>query len=87
MSSIIRKKYKGRDVLYLTQSNGRYISSWMNILRDDFGIVGFEARCNDRTLNYNPSELNDSAFEDRIKNESVAYEYIDRYKDLIKRGN
>ena len=87
LSSIIRKKYKGRDVLYLTQSNGRYISSWMNILRDDFGIVGFEARCNDRTLNYNPSELNDSAFEDRIKNESVAYEYIDRYKDLIKRGN
>lgn len=86
LSDKIRKKYRERDVLYLTQSNGRYISSWMNIFRDDFGIFQFEARHSKRMLKYNPSELNDVSFENRIKQYSIAYEYINRYKELIKRG-
>lgn len=86
ISEKIRKKYGQRDVLYLTQSNGRYISSWMNIFRDDFGIIDFEPRKNQRTLQYNPVELNDDAFERKIKQSSIAYEYLTRYTDLLKKG-
>lgn len=87
LSQIIKSKHKERDVLYLTQSNGRYISSWMNILRDDYGIVSFEPRHNKRTIQYNPAELNDASFEKKIKQNSIAYTYLDRYLKLIKRGS
>ena len=86
-SKIIKSKYKGRDVLYLTQSDGRYISSWLNIFRDDLGVIDFEPRKDQRRLLYNPYELNDDAFERKIKAYSRAYEYLNRYTDLLKKGN
>lgn len=87
LSQMIKTKHKDRDVLYLTQSNGRYISSWMNILRDDYGIISFEPRHNKRRIQYNPVELNSESFEKKIRQYSIAYTYLDRYFELIKRGN
>nr|WP_297708218.1 hypothetical protein [uncultured Butyrivibrio sp.] len=86
IASRIREQHKDRDVLYLTQSSGRYISSWMNILRDDYGIVSFAPRSNDKTLVYNPNELNDVFFEKKVSENSVAKEYINKYLELMRKG-
>jgi hypothetical protein len=37
----VKAKYNGNDVLYMTESGIRYISSWLNIMRDDLGIISF----------------------------------------------
>lgn len=34
--------FSGNDVLYLTESGTRYISSWMGILKDDLGAISFK---------------------------------------------
>lgn len=85
LSEIIKQSFSGKDVLYVTQSEGRYISSWMNIFRDDFGVINFEPKHNVRTLVYNPNELTDQAFADKIKQFSIAEMYINRYLDLLRR--
>lgn len=82
--NIITNKYKKRDVLFLTESKGRYISSWLNIFRDDYGIIQFKSRNSRRELVYNPSDLNDVAFTKQIKKNSIAEKYIDRYHKLIR---
>lgn len=82
----IRRHYRDRDVLYMTQSDGRYISSWMNIFRDDYGMIEFKPRSNDRNLVYIPKEVSELAFENNIRKNSVAYKYLDRYYELIKGG-
>lgn len=86
ISSMIKINYCNRDVLYVTQSNGRYISSWMNIFRDDYGFIDFQPRSAVRLLKYNPLDLNDEAFERKIRECSIAYDYIKRYIDLISGG-
>jgi len=39
----ILKIFNGNDVLYVTQSKTRYISSWMSILKEDLGAISFKA--------------------------------------------
>ena len=77
-------KYKNRDVLFLTESDGRYISSWLNILRDDFGCINFQPRSSQREIIYNPIELNELSLEQYIKKNSRAYEYIEKYNNLLR---
>ncbi len=84
LSAIIRNKFKGRNVLFLTESDGRYISSWLNILRDDYGIFSFEARSKTKILNYNPHQLNKSTFIQKIQQYSIAHQYIQKYQNLIQ---
>ena len=86
ISEIIKAKYKNRDVLFLTQSKNRYISSWLNILRDDYGIISFEPSSSKRILNYIPSDLQSNAFALQIKKYSLAYPYIEKYFKLIQNG-
>jgi len=80
----IYKKYNNRDVLFLTESDGRYISSWLNILRDDFGCITFQPRNSNREIIYNPVELNELSLQQYIKNNSNAYEYIEKYNNLLR---
>ena len=80
----IYKKWNNRDVLFLTESNGRYISSWLNIMRDDFGIISFDSRQNFRKINYNPLILNDNELLKLIKENSMAYQYLERYYDILR---
>jgi len=80
----ISYKYNNRDVLFLTESEGRYISSWLNILRDDFGCIDFEPRSTQREINYNPLELNELSLQTYIKKHSNAYEYIEKYDNLLR---
>jgi hypothetical protein len=77
-------KYNSRDVLFLTESDGRYISSWLNILRDDFGCINFQPRSSKREIIYNPIELNELSLQQYIKNNSRAYEYIEKYNNLLR---
>jgi len=80
----IYEKYKNRDVLFLTESEGRYISSWLNILRDDFGCIEFFARNSQRIINYNPLYLNEMSLQNKIKQYSKAYQYIKKYDNLVR---
>jgi len=83
-SDKIRKRYHGRDVLYLTQSNNRYISSWLNIMRDDYGILSFEPRQELKTINYNPFELNEESLKNKISEYSIANYYINKFEKLLR---
>lgn len=82
--SIIRENNQNRDVLYLTESDNRYISSWLNIMRDDYGIISYEPRHKKRKINYKISELNDETIKKKIKENSIAYEYIKNFHKLFK---
>ena len=79
----IKSKFLGKDVLFLTQSNWRYMSSWLNILRDDFGCIDFNSRSSERKLLYNIFELNDSSIIQNIKKNSKAYWYLNNFKLLL----
>lgn len=82
--SDIISKYNNRDILFLTESEGRYISSWLNILRDDFGCINFNPRSSQREIIYNPIELNELSLQRYIRNNSRAYEYIEKYNNLLR---
>ena len=79
----ISKRWNGKDILFLTESNGRYVSSWLNLMRDDFGMIEFESRSNHRKIIFNPLILNDNELERLIRKNSKAFEYIERYYNLL----
>ena len=69
-------QYSNKDILYLTQSETRYLSSWLNILRDDFGCIEFDARSHTRRLIYNPIELNENSLRYNIRKYTHSTDYI-----------
>jgi hypothetical protein len=78
----IKNNYLNKDILFLTQSNSRYMSSWLNIMRDDFGCLDFNTRSSDRELLYNISELKKEVILQKIEKYTKAKEYLDRFKIL-----
>jgi hypothetical protein len=76
-------QFANRDVLFLTQSETRYLSSWLNILRDDFGCIDFESRSNKRQLNYNPLQMNDKSLKLNIAKFTKSKSYIDNLTNII----
>ena len=68
--------------MYLTESNGRYISSWLNIMRDDYGMLEFETRSNNRKLNYNILNLKKEKALEIINNKSLAKKYIQKFYEI-----
>ena len=82
--SDLKEYFDGKDILFLTESKGRYLSSWLNILRDDFGLLSFETRSSLRTINYNIDYLNDMALEKHIKTHTKAYLYVENLKKLLE---
>lgn len=78
--------YNGNEILFLTQSETRYLSSWLNILRDDFGCIDFNSnRGNNikRKLNYNPATLNDEFLLKEIQKYSKANPYIANLQAIL----
>lgn len=75
--------YNGNEILFLTQSDTRYLSSWLNILRDDFGCIDFQSRNNHRKLNYNPTILNDEYLLTQIQKYTKATPYIARLQAIL----
>lgn len=77
------QQFSNRDVLFLTQSKTRYLSSWLNILRDDFGCLDFVAGKNQRRILYNPLELNQYTLLKNIKDNTKSKQYIDKLIKII----
>lgn len=80
----IKKEFSDKDVLFLTQSDGRYLSSWLNILRDDFGCIDFLPRSQNRLINYNISNFNKKAAIENIRKYSKAQRYLNNFTKLIQ---
>ena len=82
----IDKSFHGREVLFLTDSGTRYLSSWLNIMKDDFGCIDFEPKKANRTytLNYPIDSYNEKAIKSKIKEKSIAYPYIVLFNSLMK---
>lgn len=80
----IKRQFDNKDVLFLTESNSRYMSSWLNILRDDYGVLNFLTRDKDRKLNYIINELNEQAIKSKIKQYSKGYSYISNFNSILK---
>tara|TARA_B100000989_G_scaffold242584_1_gene189551 strand:- start:3913 stop:5034 length:1122 start_codon:yes stop_codon:yes gene_type:complete len=57
LNNIIRRKNENREVLFVTESDNRYLSSWLNIFRDDYGFIDFKSRTNNRKINYLPFKI------------------------------
>lgn len=88
-NSDISKKIKENlkiktDVLFLSESNGRYISSWLNIARDDFGILNFAPRSNQREIIYDPFLCNDETFKECIRNNSAYFNARNSENEIYK---
>ena len=79
----IKIKYNGKDIMYLTESNGRYISSWLNIMRDDYGIIDFKSRSNNRKLVYNIFDLKKEKTLQQIKENCISKEYIEKFYKIL----
>lgn len=81
IAAYIRQKYNNRDVLFLSESNSRYISSWLNIMRDDIGCIDFEPNKNIKKIKFNfiPHELSSQTRINKIKKFSKGYKYLDEY--------
>lgn len=86
ISRKLRDKHGGKDILFLTESQNRYISSWMNILRDDFGCVQFRPRNSKREILYHPKELNELTLKNKISSNTSANKYIEKFDSLAKKG-
>lgn len=80
----IRWLYNTSDILFLTQSNWRYISSRLNLIRDDFWCLNFASRSTNRELIYDIRELNDITIKQKIRENSKAYQYLDRFNLLTR---
>lgn len=75
--------YDGNEILFFTQSETRYLSSWMNILKDDFGCIDFKSRDNHRVLNYNPTILNDKFLLRNIQQHTKSNPYIANLQKIL----
>lgn len=78
INSMIKNKFENKEVLFLTESENRYLSSWLGIFRDDFGFISFKPRRTNRTVNYDPIGMSKTQFIMNMKKYSNAFEYLDR---------
>ena len=74
----IKLNYQGRDVLFITQAETKYISSWLNIFRDDFGFLDFKSKKVDRKIQYNPLNISRESLINKIKIFSKAKAYLEQ---------
>ncbi|VEG13671.1 hypothetical protein [Moraxella cuniculi] len=75
--------YNGKEILFFTQSQTRYLSSWLNILRDDFGFIDFSSRNKNRIMNFNPLIFNDEFLLQKIQKHSKASQYINNLNAIL----
>lgn len=87
ISHIIKSRHNNKDILFLTESKGRYMSSWLSILRDDYGCISFSSKNKKRKIIYNPCNFNKLNLIKKIKEHTAYYEdYIKRYYKIINGG-
>lgn len=80
----LMREIEGKDLLFLTQSDGRYISSWLNIIRDDYGCLMFESRKNNREYVYSIYELNRETIIQKLSQATIGNIYLKKYNELVR---
>ncbi|NCD01265.1 hypothetical protein EOL94_04190 [bacterium] len=83
LANEIELMYQGKKVLFVTDSDNRYLSSWLNILRDDYACIEFTSRSSKRKIVYNPTELKDSIILDKIAENEIANRFIDKFNKML----
>lgn len=58
------------------------ISSWLNIARDDFGIIDFASHSNERKILFNPCVSSEMAFKEHIAKHSKWNDFEDKFMRL-----
>ena len=76
IAEIIRNFYDGEDVFCLTESKGRYISSWLNSLKYDLGCINFPAE-KAIDIKYNP--IYSREYTTKYINDKVKIPYLENY--------
>lgn len=76
LSDWMRYVYKGKDILYVTESGNRYISSWLNSLKDDLKCIYFppKNKIKDIQIIYNPlysKEYTQTILQDQLRIDCV----------------
>lgn len=84
ISNRLKECYNGKDILYLTESEGRYISSWLNIMRDDLGCINFRPRKQNREIIYRINHLQEEIIKINITRFNSASTYVEAYYDLVE---
>ena len=82
----INKLFNNKKVLFLTDSDNRYISSWLNIMRDDYKCISFEPRQSNRKIEYDISIMNETVIMSKIEENKKANEYINRMNNILKQN-
>ncbi|TNB62067.1 hypothetical protein FDR72_01190, partial [Campylobacter helveticus] len=72
-------EYQDKD----SKPNTRYISSYLNILKDDYGVIDFQPKSSLRTLLYNPFDLNEKAFLEHIEKASLIQAYQTNFQRIV----
>ena len=87
LKTSINSSYSNKEVLFLTDAETRYLSSWLNIMKDDFGCINFVPNSKKRTYNINyPIDLyNKKAICGEIEKRSNAYFYIDMFDKIMQK--
>lgn len=83
IAEAIRKRYKNKDILFLTDSDSRYISSWLNIMRDDIGCIDFKSRSATKVINFIPEDCSRKKRIELIKKYTKARDYMENYEIKI----
>ena len=78
----IRSNNGGKEVLFVTQAETKYISSWLNIFRDDFGFINFAPKKTDREINYNPLKISKKDLLNNIKKYNKIKKYISNLRNF-----
>lgn len=72
-------EYQDKD----SKPNTRYISSYLNILKDDYGVIDFQPKSSLRTLLYNPFDLNEKAFLQHIEKASLIQAHQTNFQRIV----
>lgn len=83
----VNSLYRNKEVLFITDSDNRYLSSWLNIMKDDYGCVNFEKNKSERKyeITYPIFKYNRDSIRKEIRHRCTeAYQYIEKFNKILK---
>lgn len=85
ISNGINLRFGNQEVLFLTDSDNRYLSSWLNIMKDDFNCIDFEKNKTNRSYKtiYVMSEFNSKAIIRYVDSNAIAKLKINEFMKLF----
>lgn len=80
LSNKIKMNNDNKDVLFVTESENRYLSSWLAIFRDDYGFINYQPHNTNRSVNYIPFDLSKNGLYEMICKYSNPHPAIHDFK-------